>query len=164
MTIRTRLQLEKKLSAFKAWLTERGAEVLEPTNEFEVVRFRAGASTNVIYSRKNGLLTLSGAGVRAMDAWINGAAWSAGVKTKRGALYKAKRSALITSLLKRDGCKCFLCLLPLGEDITVEHLVPVASGGPDHIANKALAHSACNEQMGHLSVMEKIKMREGNFQ
>lgn len=55
---------------------------------------------------------------------------------------------------------CFLCWEALGEDVTVEHLVPVSQGGTNHIGNKVLAHAECNQKMGHLSVMEKIRMRE----
>lgn len=93
-----------------------------------------------------------------MDAFVSGGKWNAGVAAPR----RPKRPPEVAALLKRDGDRCFLCRQALGEDITVEHLVPRTAGGPNHMANKALAHQACNLRMGHLSLMEKIALREKN--
>lgn len=158
MTIHTVHQLRKKLPAFREFLIARGAQVLEPTNEWEVVRFRAGSATAIVYTNAKGGITADGVALAAMNAFIGGGKWTAGVSTPREKTIK--RPADVRALLTRDGDRCFLCRLPLGEDITVEHLVPVVHGGPHHIANKALAHKACNLRMGHLSLMEKIAMRE----
>lgn len=158
MSFHTRNQLEKKLPAFKDWLAARGAEVLSPTNPFEVVRFRASGQTHVVYAKGTGQLTHAGEATKALNAFTNpGSKWSAGVATPR----KSKPLPVVRRLLERDGGACFLCRKPLGEDCTVEHLVPLAVGGPNHIANLALAHSGCNLRMGHLSLMEKIALREG---
>lgn len=156
MTMHTVTQLQKKLPAFREFLAARGAEVLEPTNEFEVVRFRAGAQTGVVYRKASGQLTYQGIASDALNAFVSKGNWSAGVKTPR----KARSNPVIQRLLSRDGDRCFLCRQPLGADITEEHLVPLAAGGPNHIANKALAHAKCNLRMGHLSLMEKIALRE----
>jgi hypothetical protein len=155
MTIRSLNQLKAKLPAFREFLTARGAEVLEPTNEWEVVRFRAAGMTAIVYTNSRGGITADRVARQAMDAFVSGGTWSAGVATAR-----VRRPADVRALLARDGDRCFLCREPLGEDISVEHLVPVAVGGPNHLANKALAHGRCNLRMGHLSVMEKIALRE----
>lgn len=149
--------LLKRLGQFQDWLRAAGAEVLEPTNEWEVVRFRAAGVTSVIYRNGKGHLTMGKEAEKALDSFEHGKPWSAGVATARRRYSTDERS-----LLRRDGCGCFLCWEPLGDDITVEHLVPVNAGGTNHLANKALAHSHCNSKMGHLSLMEKVRMREAN--
>ena len=155
MTFHTRHQLEKKLASLKDWLGARGAQVLVPTNPYEVVRFRAGHEVAVVYAKGNGQLTYEGLARKALNAFASNGAWSAGVAVKR-----VKRSADERTLLERDGPHCFLCGCELGDDITVEHLVSVVHGGPNHLANKALAHELCNQRMGHLSLMEKIALRD----
>ena len=160
----TATQLEKKLPAFKDWLTARGAEVLAPTNEWEVIRFRAGHAIAIVYRKATGQLTYDGVARAALNAFVSQGSWTAGVATKRKKPNAIRRGAVIDALIQRDGDCCFLCRKPLGEDITEEHLVPIATGGPHHIANKALAHKACNLRMGHLSVMEKIALRESMTQ
>lgn len=163
MTMHTANQLSKKLPAFLEFLTARGAEVLAPTSEWEMVRFRAAGVVQVIYRNARGMLTYRGVAAQALNAFTSKGEWSAGVATKRNHSSR-KRTAAVMAMLKRDGDCCFLCRQPLGDDITEEHLVPVTAGGPNHIANKVLAHSACNTKMGHLSVMEKIAMREKGVQ
>lgn len=149
-------KITKKLPALHAWLAGHGAEVLQPTNEWEVLRFKARGVTAVVYRTKAGQITFIGDAKEALQAFFTGGAWSAGVATAR----KQRRPVEVETLLRRDGDRCFLCRQPLGEDITIEHLVAVVHGGPQHIANKVLAHERCNQRMHHLSVMEKIAMRE----
>lgn len=61
----------------------------------------------------------------------------------------------------RDGLECFYCGDPLTlATATVEHLVPLSSGGNNGDANLALAHTDCNHEAGALSVVEKVKLRE----
>lgn len=148
-------KLAKRLPALKDWLCERGAEVLEPTNEWEVLRFRAGYVTHVVYKNARGELTINMRTHHIIDCFLGGQSWTAGVAVERRRYSTDERA-----LLKRDGDRCFLCQLPLDSDVTVEHLVPVSQGGTNHIGNKALAHEACNQRMGHMSVMEKIRLRE----
>ena len=38
--------------------------------------------------------------------------------------------------------------------------MPTTCGGPDHLANMALAHRRCNERAGTLSLFAKIRLRE----
>lgn len=47
--------------------------------------------------------------------------------------------------LQRDGSCCAYCGNSLGEgEATVDHVIPRAHGGPDHISNFILACTACN--------------------
>lgn len=146
----------KRMSVIRAYLAERGAEVLEPTNEWEVLRFRGHGITSVVYKNAKNHLTFTGDAHAALDAYFNGKPWRAAPASKRS----KKSSTTVAALLARDGDDCFLCGQSLGDDITEEHLVPLTSGGTNHIANKALAHGHCNARMSHLSLMEKIGMRE----
>jgi hypothetical protein len=151
-------QVTGKLPALKDWLAARGAEILVPTNEWEVLRFKSGSSTGIVYKNARGEITTQAAATAALKAFFGGGSWSAGVATKR-----ASKQVNVRALLDRDGDRCFLCGLPLGEDITRDHLVPVAHGGPNHISNLVLMHMKCNSAAGHLSAMEKIQMRERNL-
>lgn len=44
-----RLDRPQSVAAFRAWLVKMGAELLAPTNPYEVVRFRSGAGLSVVY-------------------------------------------------------------------------------------------------------------------
>jgi hypothetical protein len=149
-------KLFKRQAALKAWLTSRGAEVLVTTNPYEFVRYRAASETHVLYRKGDGSFTVTKAVLTMVSAFLGNQAWSAGVATKR----KARNPVEVRALLARDGEGCFLCGKPLGDDITVEHLVAVVHGGPNHIANKALMHEVCNQRVHHLSVFEKVRMRD----
>lgn len=148
--------LPKRIDTFNAWLTARGAEVLKPTNEWEVTRFRANGQTHVLYVNKRGFLSMSEEVKKAVFAFLGQKSWTAGTATKR----KATKDVDVRTLLERDGDECFLCGLPLGDDCTVEHLLSLTHGGSNHLSNKALAHSLCNERLGHLSLVQKIRLRE----
>ena len=67
-------------------------------------------------------------------------------------------SAFWVALLVRDGNACLFCGKPLDGDITVEHLVAIAHGGPNHVSNLFLAHAACNQAAGHMSAPEKVAL------
>lgn len=153
--ISTAAQLKKRLDPLRSFLTARGAEVLEPTNEWELLRFRADRITHVVFTNKRGTLSANERTKHIINCFSAGKPWTAGVATPRRHHGTDERA-----LLKRDGDSCFLCRRPLGDDVTIEHLVPVVHGGANHIANKALAHAGCNMRMGHMSVMEKIALRE----
>ncbi len=62
-------------------------------------------------------------------------------------------------LLERDGDRCWFCDRPMGNDITIEHLVPKSAGGRDMLANYALAHAKCNHDAGNLPLVKKIELR-----
>lgn len=143
---------------FEAFLQERGAEVLAPTNEWELCRFRHGDATAIVYTNKRGDLKWVGGAGDAFVAFTRGTPWRAAPATLR----RTKSSPTCLALRQRDGEKCFYChqhVLP--EEESVEHLVGLTHGGPDHIANMALAHKVCNQEVGNMPLMQKILVREG---
>lgn len=145
-------QIKPRLDKFKAWLTARGAQVLEPTSEWEVVRFSTARQLSIIYRKKGGELTLTGESTQAWNAFNTGGPWVAGTAVKRKVM-----GGKLPTLRQRDGDLCFFCQKEVSEeDETAEHLVPVSHGGPNHLSNLFLAHRACNLEAGHLSAAEKI--------
>jgi hypothetical protein len=144
----------QKADEFCKWLTANGAQVLVPTNEWELIRFKNGFETSIIYKDKRNNITFIGSSLEAWAAFKNGQAWRASPATKR------KRSGpLVQSVRARDGANCFYCLEIVNqEDESLEHLVAITHGGPNHISNLFLTHWRCNESVGHLSAVEKIKL------
>lgn len=142
---------------FFDFLSANGAEILTSTSKHEVARFKANGVTSVLYCNKKGKLTYTGDFADAYRAFINGQKWEAPGKNKARIV---KRSPKVRTLLERDGGNCFYCREPLGDDITVEHLVSRAHGGPNHISNLVLAHGQCNHAAGHLSAAEKVAIRD----
>lgn len=156
---------KNELERFSAWVSARGGELLVPTNEWELIRFRGDGATSIIYTSKTGSRTYTG---RAADAW---AAFEKGDTTfrltgraARPSLNKRRRerSVIITTLIKRDGDLCFYCGEPFGDARlrTKEHLVGRTHGGPEHISNLFLSCEPCNVEAGHLSAPEKIRLRD----
>lgn len=152
------LNIEK----FAAFLVARGAQRLISTNEYEVLRIQTDSGVHVLYRNKHNSLTWSNELEEAYRAWKTGKAWRATAATKRPQSTNKKNPRKRT-LLKRDGADCFFCLDPLGDDITLEHLIPLTSNGPDNLSNCVLAHERCNSGAGHLSLREKIALREKNL-
>ncbi|TWA71863.1 HNH endonuclease [Azospirillum baldaniorum] len=146
----------KRLPKFKDFLEARGAEVLAPSNPFELARFTTPQGVGVIYRNGKGQISSwQGGADEAFAAFQTGGSWSVSARKAKG-----KVRHQINALLARDGDRCFFCGAPLGDDITVEHLVPAVHGGPNHISNLVLAHAACNQAVGHLSVSEKVRARD----
>jgi len=146
----------KKMQAeMNSWLMRQGAEVLSPTNPFELVRFRAQGGTHVIYERKNGVLTANGFAEECLQAFRAGKRLGMGITTgSRSSTIRMK-----SALLQRDGDLCFFCAKPMPQDdMTVEHLVSFHKGGPNHMDNFALAHEECNKQADNIPLVEKIKV------
>lgn len=148
--------LKVVLPAFKAWLTQRGAAVLDTTNEWEVLRFK-GQQTAVIYMDKSGRLSFTGGSKLALDAFKRNATWQGSPATPKPKKKPKGKRHMYSTIRRRDGNTCFFCLDDVSEeDESIEHLVSRVNGGPDHLANFALAHRICNSRAGHLSAMEKI--------
>jgi hypothetical protein len=153
----TLAQLNKRRENFEAFLNARGAQILQPTNEWEVLRFRSSAGTSVIYRNAQEGITFTGESAKAWDTFTGNTSWRANVKPKA----PKKVDGLIRVLLDRDGNDCFYCFKPMTDlDRSVEHLVARAHGGPNHLSNMVLAHRKCNCSAGHMSAMEKIRIRE----
>lgn len=69
------------------------------------------------------------------------------------------RIARLAYLMARDGDGCFYCGKTLDfRSCTIEHLVSLAAGGPDHASNLALSCPGCNAHAGHLSAAEKMRL------
>jgi 5-methylcytosine-specific restriction endonuclease McrA len=140
-----------KLDAFRKALLASGGEILGATNPYEVLRFRTKHGVGVVYSGKRGE-TWNREALAARDH----------IDARKGSLApvevkgRRKDKATVQALLDRDGECCFFCDEPLEGDVTVEHLVAIAHGGPNHISNLFLAHQSCNSEAGHLSAPEKI--------
>lgn len=136
------------------WLARQGAEVLAPTSQYEVVRFKAHNSTHIIYRRANGRLTITGFARLAIDAFNAKRDIDMGVVMKNRTSNRRRKVAL----WHRDGNLCFYCAKPMAEeDMTAEHLVSLDKGGPNHIDNMALAHAHCNTRAGNLPLVKKIE-------
>lgn len=148
----------KHLDRFKAWLSGHGASVGVPTNEWEIVRFSARNTISVAYRNKENRVTFIGLARECWQAYVRGEdMYLAGERRKS----RKKAAPQIKALRARDGDGCFYCLLHVKEDdASVEHLVALVHGGPNHLSNLALAHKKCNSDVGHLSLMEKFKVRE----
>ena len=143
-------------AAFVAALTAAGGEMLAPTNPYEVMRFRTSQGVGVVYTNAKGQRTWNAQALAAKNHLDQNKGSLAPVRVHD----RRKRAATYNALLIRDGGDCFFCRRELGEDMTVEHLVAVAHGGPNHISNLFLAHEACNRRAGHMSAPEKIAMRD----
>lgn len=151
---------DRKLLAFARFLSASGAEVFKSRhNRYEVLRFRTGIEMAAIYRDRRGWLKFTGPAGLAWRAFASNTPHRA---RERGAeLGDHAREEIVEQLIGRDGRRCFYCgqVLPTGYE-TIEHLVPATAGGPNHLANLVLAHRACNEGAGTLSVMEKVLLRE----
>lgn len=165
---------------FVAFLAANGCEVGSPTNPYEVVRYRAywqGSQrpiTHIVYAKETGLLTWMGGSQGHYRAFLDGTALVGNgppfvsqfegpqSKPDEQRLPKAPVSKTAVSrraLLARDGNECWFCGEPMGDDCTIEHLVPKSRGGANSLANYALAHKQCNADAANKPLVDKIAMR-----
>lgn len=156
---------QKTIDGFKAWIVERGAELLAPTNQYELVRYRGQGIVSIIYENQRGKRSYTGSSQEAWYAFEKGNIsfrFTERAPRDESAGRRARRSVLIRTLVQRDGDRCFYCGDPFSDERppTKEHLVPQTAGGPDHIANLFLACADCNLRVGHCSAAEKIKFRD----
>lgn len=147
----------KKIAAFVAWAVAQGAEQQALTSEWEILRLRVDGGVAIVYRNNKGVRTPNDLAIKLLNAWGSGNAMPCAPKRTT-----ARRSSIDERTIRhRDGDNCFFCLLPVPDnDATIEHLVAAAHGGPNHLSNKFLAHRICNGNAGHLSAVEKIKIRE----
>lgn len=165
-----------KTAEFAAWLAQNGAELCTPTNPYEVVRYRAyhggsaKALTHIVYAKESGLLNFQGATSEHYKLFQAGltfgreAALGAPATPKKPAPPAAKPAASKGAvrrekLLARDGDGCWFCGKPMGDDCTIEHLVPKSAGGGNQLANYALAHARCNHAAADMPLVQKIELR-----
>jgi len=142
--------------SFRKWLEGYGCEILPPTNQYESIRWK-GKEVGVIYTSNKTNGKYANEAIKAFYSKKNN--WTGGpIKTGRQNTYKKQK----TKLLVRDGSKCFLCHTELGEDITVDHLIPLVQGGKNELSNMVLMHEQCNFDCGCKTVVEKVKMSVDN--
>jgi hypothetical protein len=141
------------LEKFKTWLSKRGVVILDPTNEWEVVRFKTENGVSVVYTNKHGSLTFTGESEAAHNAWKSGRSWKP-VDRKRKAL-RAKKAKLAA----RDGKRCFVHDAKMTfDELTIEHLLSFSHGGTDNINNLALVCGPCNDELGNMPLTKKIEL------
>lgn len=140
-----------KRQKLERYLVDNGAEILPTTNQYEALRFK-GAQVGVLYHSGK----VSNDYTRgAIESWKRGKKWKGGpVRTGRKSKYKKEKAQLI----KRDGRACFYCGGLLGEDITLEHLVSLTSGGKNALSNMVLAHEICNHNASNLPLNKKVNL------
>ena len=154
-------EVEGKLKRFLAFLEARGAQVVPTTNPWEVVRFKGKQQTSVVYCNSRDGITFTGEAGTAWNAFDKNHAWTAVPEKKKRSTNTDRKRSIYNALVQRDGPQCFFCKEETSEDDrSIEHLVPLAHGGPNHLSNFVLAHRRCNANAGHLSAMQKIRIRE----
>lgn len=170
-------KVREQLPAFEAWLTAQGIEVDKFSHDWTISRFKTVRGWHTLYHRANGVVTMTGEMPEAWEAFKGRRTWTplealnqpgqsfvqppAKARVPRPLIQPTPSN--IQRLLARDGQNCWLCLEPLGNDITLEHLCPAAHGGPNHMSNYALAHAKCNKLLDSKPVAEKVRMREAKL-
>lgn len=158
-----------RIKSLKARLTASGAEVLQPSNEWEVLRFRSKVGVGVVYQNRAGRMRANEAALKAFSMLDQpGKALLCEAPVRVVANTSKRRQHQLQAVMERDGSECFYCTTPLvfGAPVgdprhpTREHLVPTNQGGPDNIANIFAACEPCNREAGHMSAPEKIAMRD----
>lgn len=79
-------------------------------------------------------------------------------KRKRRSWHSSgQRQRILRALIRRDGNKCYFCkreidlsLTNHSQEVTIEHIIPLAENGSNTLSNLALAHSVCNEWAGRI--------------
>ncbi len=141
--------------AFASWLREQGAEVQAPKSQYEFARFRAQGGLHIIYIRQSGTISAQPFGLECLAAFRRRSNMAMGFTAARN----TRAASVRATLLLRDGEACFFCGDPmLPEEITVEHLVAKNKGGPDHTDNLVLAHERCNQDVGPMPLIDKIRI------
>lgn len=140
---------------FKTYLGNCGAEVLPPTNIYELVRFKTENGVSVVYTGKRGI-TFTGESETAYNLFEQGRKWRT-VNRKRIALTDIK-----ARLASRDTKECFYCGIRYKtlDNYTVEHLLSFSHGGKENINNLALACHDCNMAVGNIAVVKKVLFRD----
>lgn len=151
---------EKKKEGFVKYLQQCCVELLGTTNEWELLRFKHGNITSVIYATKKGGITWSSSGSKVWDRYRKNEAWDASPSIKRTPRIKGsnRRKSVKDKLIDRDGNSCIYCggIFEPGK-LTIEHFLPLSNGGNNSMANLGLACEPCNQAVDSKSVVEKIK-------
>lgn len=163
MTVSNRnLKVMEIINKIRKWAIAGGAEDEALANKYELVRLRVKGGVAIVYRRENGKSTWNPLALELRDAFEHGKSFPPDRRPVKATKRDARTAIVDRTLIQRDGPGCFFCFeeKPL---MTIEHLVPRAHGGPNHISNKFRACEPCNLAAGHLSAPEKIRMREANL-
>lgn len=159
-----KLAKDKELADLKRWAVAGGAEAQALTNPYELLRLRVAGGVAIVYRKETGKQTWNDLAHRLRVAMVTGLPFPDELRlVKRVKNNTEKLSVEHRTLIERDGPGCFFCGEEKPGDMTREHLVPRAHGGPNHLSNKFRACSPCNMSAGHLSAPEKIRIREANL-
>lgn len=139
------------INKFSKWLTKMGAEILPNTNEYEALRFK-GREVGVLYKSGKVSNNYTSEAIRCFHLNTKWNGRPVNVGRKPG--YKKEKA----QLLKRDGSNCFLCGKPLGDDITLEHLIALSCGGKNNLSNMVLMHEACNQEVDNIPISKKVEI------
>lgn len=142
--------MELNIIKFKNWIEENSGEIEPSTNKYEKIRFR-GIEVGILY--KSGKTNNEFTDITIHEFKLK-KIWSGRpIKMKRDTNKKTK-----IKIIQRDGCDCFYCGKPLEDDITIEHLVSLVSGGTNKISNLVLSHEVCNLRAGNMALVNKVKI------
>lgn len=152
-------RLKQTQSAFEMWLRDQAADILGPTNEWEVMRFTGPEGVCIVHRNKSNNLSWN---AQARRAWLayssNDRGWRATDRGSRNPIAR-RRVQIVGGLLARDGHACVKCGLPTTpDDRTIEHMIPIALGGTSDMSNLTLAHIACNRALDNNDLRAKIEM------
>lgn len=143
----------RRIPLFIDWIKKQGGEILPANSSLEWVRWK-GKQKGVLYH--TGSFSNDRA-FRTFKEFLANIKWTdspSSTPRQRG-YFKQKEQ-----ILERDGDRCFFCGEKLGNDITIEHLISLSSGGIDRISNMVLAHKKCNQLAGNMTVVEKVLLRD----
>lgn len=153
--------IDKRMAKqFEEFLAKGGAEILPPTNAWELARFKTSNGVCVVYQNAKHRVSYSNEHAHnAFTAWQENRPWTAGAISER-----IKRKTVEELLIERDGCGCFYCntfdfSVTSGKP-TLEHLLSISDGGNNHLSNLVLACQPCNKEAGSLPIIEKVRLRE----
>lgn len=156
-------QKQDLIVRLRDWAVAGGAENQALTNPYELLRLRVVSGVAIVYRKETGRQTWNALADRLRIALLAGEQFPDELKITK--IIKRSKVTSVThlTLLERDGEGCFFCFEEKPGLMTIEHLVPRAHGGPNHISNKFRACGSCNVGAGHKSAPEKIRLREANL-
>lgn len=144
--------------SFLRWLEERGAQILFPTNIYEVVRYRFNGQLSILYRTKHGRLSYTGEAKEHFNRAIAG---------RHARLRGLDYAIALKTLRARDGDLCFydgqlmdFVSRDLPNSATIEHLVPRSREGSNDLGNLVLAKFIHNNAVGDMDLIDKIKYRD----
>jgi 5-methylcytosine-specific restriction endonuclease McrA len=152
--------MTKKNPIFKdldTYLEAIGVDMLEPTNCYELARFKANNETCIIYQKNNGT-------GRSFNNPLAEKIWQSFYDRKLINIQSEKRKTIkekfFEKLIERDGNLCFYSNKEMTkEQASIEHLIPLSKGGKNNMDNLVLCLKDENLKMGNLPLVEKIKYK-----